>query len=129
MRQIFGSLEAYEMCRGKYTDADVITIDNGEWWMSDMYTFCKHPATVIRRFFNSVGHDPRLDGWEECLLESVENGYYEQNDCKMADGTRNPIPSWAFGIEELYAGKWYMFLNVRYKDDTVTDDDVPFEEV
>ena len=96
-------------------DRNLDIIDDGKWVMADMFTECARPETAVRRFFRGLAGETAFDGWEECLLESIENGCFSQSDSLMADGTKNPVPSWSYGIEQ-YDDEWYIYLNVRYKE-------------
>lgn len=104
--------EFSESCNaGKYEDVTVIR-EHG-WIKTDLMTECKSYKTAIRRFFKMLADIPEIADWEECLVESAENGYFKLNDSMMADGSKNTSPSYFYEIEETMEGVWYIFLNVR----------------
>lgn len=54
---------------------------------------CKSWRTAVRRFFKAIACDSRFDGWEEAIIESIENGewnYFETIDGKVIPNT----PHW-----------------------------------
>lgn len=73
-----------------------------------MFIECKKASTAIRRFFKSVNIE-EVKEWEEELLESIDNGYFELHcdDC-----------GYHFSLEEHHqdfdGGYWYMDLTVVY---------------
>lgn len=91
-----------------------VVTENG-WIKADLMTECKSWKTALRRFFKAL--DPNnaeeFKGWYECMRESAENGYFKMNDSRMADGSRNPYMSFAWEIEEMDDGEWYIFLNIH----------------
>ena len=111
--RFFDSFEQYENSHGSSAYETVFIIMENGWTKGDMFTECKQARTAIKRFFKMAGGLPGYDGWEACILESIENGCYKQNDFTMGDGTRNPEPSWSWELEEIDDGEWYFFLNVR----------------
>ena len=113
-RRDFDSFEAFEESgtAGNYEELTFIT-EKG-WKKVDLLTECKSWKTAVKRFFKAIGNDPDFEGWEECIRESAEAGSFRQNDSMMADGTRNEFPGWAYEIEEVNEGTWYIFLNIRY---------------
>jgi len=108
------SFEALEEDDEALNKHDVVTVvhDRG-WSRADIVCDCKSWKTALRRFFRGLGYDRTFAGWEEGLIESCENGYFTMNDFRMADGKANPYPSWAYGVEQLDSGYWYVFLNVK----------------
>lgn len=107
----FDEFDAAEVA-GEY-EALTIVKENG-WINSDLMTECKSWKTAVRRFFKALATVyPEIAEWEEGLKESAENGYFKENDFTMADGTRNPFPSYAWEIEEVQENVWYIFLNVK----------------
>lgn len=115
-RYDFTSFEQFEESNtaGEYEALTVI--DENGWLKSDIMTECKRWQTALRRFFKMFGEDSRLDGWYECMKEEAENGYFKLNDSTMGDGSRNEFPAYAYEIEEIDDGVWYIFLNVKYTE-------------
>ena len=111
--KIFHSFEEYENNHGSSAYETVFVIREGGWIKTDLFTECKRASTAVKRFFRGLDGMPWFDGWEDCILEAIENGCYKQNDFTMGDGTRNEEPSWAWELEEVMDGEWYMFLNVK----------------
>lgn len=98
---------------GEWEALTVVT-ENG-WTKADLMTECKSWKTALRRFFKTLDPDSaeEFDGWFECMRESAENGCFKMNDSRMADGSRNPHMSYAWEIEEMNDGEWYIFLNIH----------------
>jgi len=86
-------------------DECVFTVSENEWYKCDLTTFCKSYKTAIKRFFKVLSDldEGVFSGWAECMLESCENGYFADN----APG------SFAWGVEWVDEGRWYIFLNVK----------------
>lgn len=95
-------------------EALTVVAENG-WINADLMTECKSWKTALRRFFKVL--DPNnaeeFEGWYECMRECAENGYFKMNDSRMADGSHNPYMSFAWEIEEMDDGEWYIFLNIH----------------
>lgn len=114
-RYDFNSFEEFSEAEvaGEWEALTVVT-ENG-WIKADLMTECKSWKTALRRFFRAL--DPssaeEFSGWYECMRESAENGYFKLNDSRMADGSRNPYMSYAWEIEEMNDGEWYIFLNIH----------------
>lgn len=108
----FDELSAAEVS-GEWEALTVVT--EGGWIKADLVTECKSWKTALRRFFKALNPDNSglFNGWCECMMESAENGYFKGNDFTMADGSRNPCPSYAWEIEEMNDGEWYIFLNIH----------------
>lgn len=117
----------------EFSDAEVagewealtVLAENG-WIKADLMTECKSWKTALRRFFKALNPngDEEFSGWYECMTESAENGYFKGNDFTMADGSRNQCPSYAWEIEEMNDGEWYIFLNIHPGDyETETDEE------
>ena len=117
-RYDFTSFEQFEQSgtAGEYEALTVI--DENGWLKSDIMTECKSWKTALRRFFKMLGEDSRLDGWYECMREGAENGCFKLNDFTMGNGSRNEFPGYAYEIEEVDEGVWYIFLNVKYTEYT-----------
>lgn len=114
-RYDFNSFEEFSEAEVS-TEWEALTVvtENG-WIKADLMTECKSWKTALRRFFRAL--DPssaeEFSGWYECMRESAENGYFKMNDSRMADGSRNPYMSYAWEIEEMNDGEWYIFLNIH----------------
>ncbi len=96
-----------------YREAVTVIHENG-WIKADLVTECKSWKTALKRFFKSV---PELkESWYECIVECIESGYWKANDYKLADGTRNPIPGWAWEVECMDDGLWYVYVGENQAD-------------
>ena len=114
-RYDFNSFEEFSDAEvaGEWEALTVIT-ENG-WIKADLMTECKSWKTALRRFFKALDPDSaeEFEGWYECMRESAESGYFKMNDSRMADGSRNPYSFYAWEIEEMNDGEWYIFLNIH----------------
>lgn len=112
-RYDFNSFDEFEES-GISGEWEAVTVvhENG-WVKCDLMTDCKSYKTAIRRFFKMLGNDGIFEGWQECMIESAENGYFKLNDAELADGTRNKDRHFAYEIESLDENGWYIFLNLR----------------
>ena len=131
-RYNYNSFEEFENDEAK-TDREALSVivENG-WMKSDIVTECKSWKTALRRFWEALDPNndtPALDGWREGMTEAAENGCFKLNDSRMADGSRNQYPSYAYEIEQLDDGLWHIFLNVRTEDypteETDSADEIP----
>ncbi len=113
-RYDFTSFEQFEQSDTVGKLETLTVIDENGWLKSDITTKCKSWKTALRRFFKLFGDDPRLNDWYECMKDEAENGYFKANDLILADGSRNEFPSFAYEIEEIDKGIWYIFLNIKY---------------
>ena len=114
----FNSFEEFERAEVAGEDEALTIVTENGWIKSDLVTVCKSWKTALRRFFKALSaRHPEIAEWTESLTESAENGYFRMNDNMMADGTQNPFPSYAWDIEEVDDGVWYIFLNVRQDED------------
>ena len=119
-RNDFTSFEEFHLSgtAGNYEEVTVIC-ENG-WIKTDLLTECKSYKTALRRFFKALADIPAIVEWLPGMLEAAENGCFKMNDNTMADGTRNPCTCYAYEIEELDNGLWYIFLNVRGEEPATT---------
>lgn len=76
--------------------------ENG-WIKSDLMTECKSYKTALRRFFDSLKDIPEIAEWRDCITESCECGYFKENE----------LQNYAWAVEEINEGEWYIFLNTR----------------
>lgn len=114
----FSSFEEFERAEVAGEDEALTIVTENGWIKSDLVTVCKSWKTALRRFFKALSaRHPEIAEWTESLTESAENGYFRMNDSMMADGTQNPFPGYAWEIEEVQEGVWYIFLNVRQHED------------
>jgi len=101
-------------------DEIVVVVDEGFRVSVDLTTACKKPATAIRRMFKELSGIPELDGWQDGMTESIENGYYSDSDPRnYAWGVEN------YGDEDY--DEYYVFL-VVYREVTDTDTVEPESE-
>lgn len=98
----------------------VCIVDEGFRLSVDLITACKKPATAIRRMFKELNDIPELDGWQDGMTESIENGVY--SDSASHD--------WAYGVEnygdEDY-DEYYVYLTV-YRAETEAETAEPEPE-
>lgn len=76
--------------------------ENG-WIKSDLMTECKSYKTALRRFFDNLKDIPEVAEWHDCIAESCEYGYFKENESQR----------YAWAVEEINEGEWYIFLNTR----------------
>lgn len=132
-RYDFNSFEEFSDAgvAGEWEALTVVT-ENG-WIKADLMTECKSWKTALRRFFKALDPDSaeEFDGWCECMRESAESGCFKLNDSRMADGSRNPFMTYAWEIEEMNDGEWYIFLNIHpgeYETEETAEDSETVEE-
>lgn len=113
--RFYDSMHEFELSEtsGNYEEVSVVR-ENG-WIKCDLMTECKRYQTALRRFFKALENVPEVYEWRETLEESTENGYFKMDDLTMADGSRNPVPGYVWGVEE-YDGCWYVYVNVRVEE-------------
>ena len=109
------SMDAYEADEPEYRYDTAYIVKKGGWTDCDMETECATYKTAIKRFFRAIDPEGKGVGYgrwtADMLIESCDNGCFAQNDGMMADGTKNPLPSFYWSVEELDDGVWYIFLN------------------
>lgn len=103
MTRIFKNFEEYhnfyENTKHRMNAVDIV--NNIRSVCADGEFECKSWKTALRRLAKAVATDSRFDGWCEQIKEMVENGCWSQ---------REP-GEWAFGVELLDEGRWYLFIN------------------
>lgn len=90
-------------------DVDLICIvgnPNG-YVCADFITDCRRWQTAFRRFFNVLGSDPRFEGWDSTVYESMINGVWK--DKEMVDDKYTG--GWFWEVDDL-DGRFYICLNV-----------------
>lgn len=96
-----------------YREAVTVIHENG-WIKADLVTECKSWKTALKRFFKAV---PELkESWYECIVECIESGCWKANDYELADGSHNPIPGWAWEVECMDDGLWYVYVGENQAD-------------
>lgn len=124
-RYDFYSFDEFDQS-GTAGEYEALTVLHKSGWIKcDIMTECKSYKTALRRFFKMIGDDPHFEGWYESMREAAENGYFKMNDFVMGNGEKNPLPGYAYEIEELDEGLWYIFLNIKVDD---PEDEKPEEE-
>ena len=116
-RDDFKSWEGYEAflgaCETNGLDmserVSVLTVGDG-WMRCDLITHCRSWRTALKRFF-SVLSEPVFSGWFESMWDACECGAFCGND--HVPGKPYDEVSWAYGVERLDDGVWYIYLNVR----------------
>lgn len=86
---------------GNWNTITVIREDG--WIKSDLMTECKSYKTALRRFFDNLKDVPEVAEWRDCITESCECGYFKENEPQ----------SYAWAVEEINEGEWYIYLNTR----------------
>ena len=120
-RKFFESMEQFSTWSEEQENEDniVTIVEEGGWYRVDLTTYCARPTTAIRRLFAQIRDIKDFDGWEECMVESVQSGYYHMNDHTMGDGSKNEYPGYSWGVEMLRGKEdntpayWYVFINIR----------------
>lgn len=114
----FNSFEEFDSSNtaGEYERVTVIR-ENG-WFKCDLLTECKTGKTAVKRLFDSLESNGITDvsEWREFLNESLENGYYKDNDRTLADGTKNPNPCYYWEIDCTNEDSIYITINVRIEE-------------
>ena len=110
--RFFDSFEEFDLSGTAGNYEEVTVVRERGWVKCDLLTECKSYKTALRRFFKALADVPEVSDWYEGMRESAENGYFSGNDFTMADGGRNPVPGYAWEIED-HDGAWYIFLNVK----------------
>ena len=99
----------------EWTDNQAVVLHENGWFKADMTCDTKSVKVALNRFFKAV---PELANWREWMMDGKDI-QYKCNDLMMADGTRNPTPSFAWEIDTSNAGgefpTVYIFLNVNEK--------------
>ena len=115
--RLFDTFDEYEAYYENHEHFDYVTdiLDDGEIISADAEIGCKSWKTAIRRFFNAVGDIEAFDGWEECMTEAAENGCFELKSTIWNNETCKSeyTGDYAYCIEEIYEGLWYISLKVR----------------
>lgn len=119
-RKYFESMSDFENWNDATEDKDniVTIIEEGGWYRVDLTTYCARPSTAIRRLFAQLRDIKDFTGWEECMIESVQSNYWHMNDMTLGDGSKNPCPSYSWGVEQLWEkaeespAYWYVFINI-----------------
>ena len=114
----FASQEQYEAYYeiNEHKPGNIVDVVESEThYCADLTTYCKKPSTAVRRFFAAVNGIKDYECWEEGMEESVESGYMSLKDTFWNEetGREDFGGNYAFGIEELDDGLWYMFFNVK----------------
>ena len=89
-------------------------VHHNGWMKADAFVTARSFTTAINKFFRALNpgnYCPELKVWEDTLLESCENGCFNQSDYRLACGEVNPHMSYAFGVEDM-DGRFYIFLNL-----------------
>ena len=120
----FTSMDEYEVWTESFEDTSdwqyvPAIIDNGHAMMMDLFTECKRWQTALRRFEKLfTGCDPEIKYWIEGMVESCENGTFEDHwrpgfgwtKQETEESRRNGTYSW--GVESPSEGLWYVYLNI-----------------
>lgn len=122
----FRTYEDYERWTEKFENTsdyeDIpVAIDDGFKISIDMFTDCKSYKTALRRFektFREVSGE--ISVWIECMMESCENGCFEDTTGWKPAWSNDPEEikahskkgAYSWGVEETSDGYWYLFLNI-----------------
>ena len=124
--KVFTSFEQYEEWTEQFENCsdyqDIPTAIDDGWKISvDMFTECKNWKTALGRFEKAFKDlNGEIEGWCECILESCENGYFEDTTGCQPSWTIKPQERkefakngmYSYGVEETMEGYWYIFLNI-----------------
>ena len=70
---------------------------------ADAIITCVKPSTAVKRFFKAIDSvTDHFEGWEEGILESIENGEFAENEMEDA--------GWAWEVENLDGNFWYVSI-------------------
>ena len=107
----FESFDEYETYYETHDRHEWITdiVENKYTVCADAEYECKTWKTALRRFAKAIACDSRFDGWYECLLESCENGYFEDKETMNGEYVRG---GYAWSVEPTIEGFWYISLTV-----------------
>lgn len=112
--------EKFENCY-EYEDVPAV-IDDGKKIMMDMITYCKSWKTAVKRFRKAFADcGSCVVGWIDGIMESCENGYFEDRNGWKPAWTTDPeeiseygrkYGRYAWAVEEIDEGCWYVYLNL-----------------
>ena len=109
--RVFKDFSEYFDYYDHHEHKDYITdiVDTSIKFSADAEYSCKTFKTVIKRFFNAISDFPGvyLDGWEECITESCENGCFSEY---AKDENGKSLHEWAYSVEQTTEGSWYISL-------------------
>ena len=97
----------------------VTVIDDSNWIKIDISTECKKMVTAVNRMFSVFTDDEikyyELDGWKECIIESIESNYFCGGRYECGKYGWNPNDYYySWEIEFIDENTVYLFLNVNY---------------
>lgn len=97
-------------------------IEDGKRIMMDMITNCKTWKTAVRRFRKAFAEcGEKVVGWIDGIEESCGNGYFFDregwkpawmSDPKEIAAYGNKYGRYAWAVEEIDDGCWYVYLNL-----------------
>ena len=119
-KNFFNNIDFTAYCENnEISDNTVIVVDENGWIDIDITTACKNMKTAVNRMFSVFTDEEikyyELDGWQACLLESIESNYFSggRYDCmKTGENPNNYYYSWE--IEWIDDDRVYLFVNVNY---------------
>ena len=93
-----------DRCAGNYELMAVVNNARFNTGCADLMTDCKNWRTAVRRCF---------DGWEECIIESIENGCWKDREAywNSETGKYEYRGGWFYEVED-NDGSFYICLNV-----------------
>lgn len=115
----FNNFDEYEEYYENHEHFDYVTdiVENENDVCADAEYKCSSYKTAVRRFFKAIAEEKTLtDGWDdECILESIENGYWSDKSTVWNDKTCRCeyTGDYAWCVEETTEGYWYISLKVR----------------
>ena len=101
------------------SDNTVTVVDDGKWIDIDITASCKKLQTAVNRMFSVFSPDEikyyELDGWQACIIESIESRYFcgGRYEC-MRTGENPELYYYSWEIEFIDDDHVYLFLNVNY---------------
>lgn len=110
----YKSFDEFEQDESRYEYEHVAIVNKPNGTVcADLMTECKRWKTAVNRFFSAIANDPRFEGWKECIIESIENGYWSDKETYWNETTNKPEYRGGYFWEvEDNDGSFYICLNV-----------------
>jgi len=99
----------------EYEYDELVIITENNQIAVDLQTECKSYKTAINRFFQACASIPEFEGWEESILESCGNGYFQEASTIWNSETCRSeyTGDYAWQVEATDENLWYITLKVR----------------
>ena len=112
----YASFDEFEQDESRQDYELVAVVNKKNAVCADLMTECKLWMTAVDRFFKALEGDDRFDGWKDCIIESIENGCWNDASRIWEDGKLKYTGDYSWGVED-HDGSWYVFLNVAVEED------------